>query len=318
MARQGPRRGQDLYLRRAGLRRQGTGGRTSTATGAEGRHRATTTGGDHRHATRAAVCIGVFACLYAGIAAVPVYPQKKNESSERLCRVISDAGAQLLITDRLSLAALLAHEAITGLVQVVDVDQADPALAGQWQAPAIDADSVAFIQYTSGSTGIPKGVVVTHANLMSNEQMIAESLNHDHNTVYVSWLPVFHDLGLIGLLQAVLPGRALHPYVAAGFCRQPVALAGGDLPLPRNHQWRTELRLRPVPAAHHARATPAVGPEQLDGRLQRRRTGAQRAPSSALPKPLPTVASGRRRIAPAMAWPKARCSSPACRKASRR
>lgn len=150
--------------------------------------------------------LAFFACLYAGIAAVPVYPQKKNESSERLCRVISDAGAQLLITDRLSLAALLAHEAITGLVQVVDVDQADPALAGQWQAPAIDAGSVAFIQYTSGSTGIPKGVVVTHANLMSNEQMIAESLNHDHNTVYVSWLPVFHDLGLIGLLQAFYLG----------------------------------------------------------------------------------------------------------------
>lgn len=167
------------------------------------------------HATPAAVIatqpgpkfiLAFFACLYAGIAAVPVYPLKKNESSERLCRVIADAGATLVITDTVSLSALAAQPAIVSCAELVTVEHADLTLAGQWRCPAINAQTVAFIQYTSGSTGMPKGVVVTHGNLMSNEQMIAESLNHDQNTVYVSWLPVFHDLGLIGLLQAFYMG----------------------------------------------------------------------------------------------------------------
>lgn len=151
--------------------------------------------------------LGFFACLYAGIAAVPVHALKKNESGERLGSIIGDCGAAIIITDPASRSSLEDRAEMLAGVELVDVGSIDPALGPQWRRPAITAGSTAFIQYTSGSTGLPKGVVISHGNLMSNERMIAEAMNHDRDTVYVSWLPVFHDMGLIGnLLQAFYLG----------------------------------------------------------------------------------------------------------------
>lgn len=151
--------------------------------------------------------LGFFACLYAGIAAVPVHALKKNESGERLGSIIADCGAAVIITDPTSRASLEARGDMLRGVELVDVGSMDLALGPQWRRPAITTGSTAFIQYTSGSTGLPKGVVISHGNLMSNERMIAEAMNHGRETLYVSWLPVFHDMGLIGnLLQAFYLG----------------------------------------------------------------------------------------------------------------
>lgn len=152
--------------------------------------------------------LGFFGCLYAGIPAVPAHTPRKNETGARLSMLIRDAGARIIITDRLSGAALarleddLPHD-----LRIATVEELDPALADDWRMPAIDRDSIAFIQYTSGSTGQPKGVEVSHGNLIRNERMLAEAMGHDEHTVFVSWLPLFHDMGLIGnLLQPFFLG----------------------------------------------------------------------------------------------------------------
>src|SRR5439155_10247669 len=79
--------------------------------------------------------------------------------------------------------------------------------ARRWRQPRTDPDATAFLQYTSGSTAAPKGVMVTHRNLMHNERMIQTALEHSGNRLGVSWLPLYHDMGLIGgVLQGVFHG----------------------------------------------------------------------------------------------------------------
>ncbi|GAB4187339.1 MAG: fatty acyl-AMP ligase [Wenzhouxiangellaceae bacterium] len=142
--------------------------------------------------------LAFLACLYAGIAAVPAYPLRRKESTGRLCAVIEDAGADLVLTDNDTWAGMAECPQVTERAAVINVSQVDAAMAEQWSDPGLDGDRVAFIQYTSGSTGRPKGVVVTHANLMANQRMIKQAMQHDETTVFVSWLPLFHDMGLIG------------------------------------------------------------------------------------------------------------------------
>ncbi|MHC6226530.1 non-ribosomal peptide synthetase [Pseudomonas sp. X10] len=154
-----------------------------------------------------------FGCLYAGVIAVPAYPPEsaRRHHQERLLSIIDDARPRLLLTveslcDSLqSLDALCAEDAPALLA----VDHLDPAQAQGWQAPALAADDIAFLQYTSGSTALPKGVQVSHGNLVANEQLIRHGFGIDVNPddVIVSWLPLYHDMGLIGgLLQPIFSG----------------------------------------------------------------------------------------------------------------
>lgn len=89
------------------------------------------------------------------------------------------------------------------------MDGLDPALAANWREPVLKGDDIAFLQYTSGSTALPKGVQVSHGNLVANEQLIRQGFGIDLNPddVIVSWLPLYHDMGLIGgLLQPIFSG----------------------------------------------------------------------------------------------------------------
>ncbi|MFM7881254.1 MAG: fatty acyl-AMP ligase, partial [Microcystis panniformis] len=79
--------------------------------------------------------------------------------------------------------------------------------AENWQKPNLSLEDIAFLQYTSGSTGMPKGVMVSHKNLLYNEKLIASAFGHTSETIGVGWLPLFHDMGLIGnVLQPVYVG----------------------------------------------------------------------------------------------------------------
>ncbi|MBV7568370.1 non-ribosomal peptide synthetase [Pseudomonas sp. PDM27] len=149
-----------------------------------------------------------FGCLYAGVIAVPAYPPEstRRHHQERLLSIISDAQPRLLLT---SAGLRDALQQIEGAPPLLCVDTLDGALAERWVAADLQDDHIAFLQYTSGSTALPKGVQVSHGNLVANELLIRHGFGIDLNPedVIVSWLPLYHDMGLIGgLLQPIFSG----------------------------------------------------------------------------------------------------------------
>ncbi len=157
--------------------------------------------------------VGFFGCLCARAVAVPVYPPdptRLERSLPRLEAVAVDADAAALLSTEAVLA--LADEVIPlapGLagVQRIAGDTIDLAQEHAWRRPRITPDALAFLQYTSGSTSLPKGVMVRHAELLHNEAQIEAALRRDRDARSVNWLPMFHDMGLIGaVLQPVYSG----------------------------------------------------------------------------------------------------------------
>ncbi|PWB35747.1 non-ribosomal peptide synthetase [Pseudomonas sp. SDI] len=154
-----------------------------------------------------------FGCLYAGVIAVPAYPPESSRThhQERLLSIIDDAEPRLLLTHSALCASLRSLDALAAdnAPQLLAVDSLASTLAASWVEPPLQADDIAFLQYTSGSTALPKGVQVSHGNLVANEVLIRHGFGIDLNPddVIVSWLPLYHDMGLIGgLLQPIFSG----------------------------------------------------------------------------------------------------------------
>ncbi|UCE88122.1 MAG: AMP-binding protein [Pseudomonadota bacterium] len=152
--------------------------------------------------TSEAYFLSFFGILLAGAIPVPIYPPVRASQLEDHLRrhqgILRNCGATLLITvpEARTVARLLRSQVET-LRDVVTVEE----LAGTgntYNAPPIGAQDVAFLQYTSGSTGNPKGVVLTHANLLANVRAMGEAVQASPSDVFVSWLPLYHDMGLIG------------------------------------------------------------------------------------------------------------------------
>jgi acyl-CoA synthetase (AMP-forming)/AMP-acid ligase II len=167
-----------------------------------------------------------FGCLYAGAIAVPAYPPRLNRSIERLQAIVDDAQATVALTTTPMLSKL-ATEAeqsahLTGL-QWVNTDQLEAHLAEDWQEPVVESEALAFLQYTSGSTGTPKGVMLSHGNLLANLRMIQQSFRNTPDSIGVSWLPLYHDMGLIGcLLQPLYVGFPCILMSPMAFLQRPV------------------------------------------------------------------------------------------------
>ncbi len=138
--------------------------------------------------------------LYAGVVAVPVYPPDPLRAGRTLARlrsIVRDAQARVLLSNHAILdwaESLFAR--VPELETILAVDEIEPVRAAEWDPPELTSDSVAFLQYTSGSTGAPKGVMVSHGNLLHNLQQL-HRLDGPH-PVGVAWLPPYHDMGLIG------------------------------------------------------------------------------------------------------------------------
>lgn len=142
-----------------------------------------------------------FGCLYARAIAVPAYPPRSPRSIPRIQAIIGDTHASIVLTDAESLHKLQRFFVQAGEkrdLTWIATDTVPNILADEWQQPVVDGETLAFLQYTSGSTATPKGVMVTHGNLLSNLHACHHLVQLQANGHMVSWLPPYHDMGLIG------------------------------------------------------------------------------------------------------------------------
>ena len=153
-------------------------------------------------------------CLYAGVVAVTTTPPRQSKDIAKLTQRITSSDTEIILTTQDFVAALKGKLLKSvGVVKqfkhlkLLTTDSIELNLAQEWKQPAITPQTLAFFQYTSGSTGNPKGVMVTHENILYNQEMIRQGFNHTEEAIVVGWLPLFHDMGLIGnILQPLYLG----------------------------------------------------------------------------------------------------------------
>ncbi|MFI8939328.1 fatty acyl-AMP ligase [Streptomyces syringium] len=152
-----------------------------------------------------------FGCLFARAIAVPApLPATDPRALERAEAIIRDTGIRLILTDRAHQDALrqwLRGTALHAMVSCLATDTSPPPAAPRTALPEVTPQTTAYLQYTSGSTGEPRGVAVSHANLLHNSQQIHTVIGSPKSGTGAGWLPHYHDMGLVGqLLQPLYAG----------------------------------------------------------------------------------------------------------------
>jgi acyl-CoA synthetase (AMP-forming)/AMP-acid ligase II/acyl carrier protein len=168
-----------------------------------------------------------FGCVYADMIPVPATYPKPRRPSARLTAIMDDARPEAILSPNRVIQSVADSPSISEIdkdlwLSIQSVEQASCEL---WEQPEVSADSVAFLQYTSGSTSEPRGVMVTHRNITSNLEMIREgfALRNDENNVGVSWLPAYHDMGLIGgILESIYVGGTTVLMSPLSFLQRPM------------------------------------------------------------------------------------------------
>jgi acyl-CoA synthetase (AMP-forming)/AMP-acid ligase II len=170
-----------------------------------------------------------YGCLYAGVIAVPLpapnlaQPQR---TIPRLQSVINDARPSMVLTTSAIFAnteRLFEQAPEMRKLRWVATDEVAGGLAQMWRDPAVTSNTLALLQYTSGSTAEPKGVEISHANLLHNSAYISRLFKFNTNSTTVCWLPAFHDMGLTnGVIQPVYHGRPCYLMPAVAFLMQPI------------------------------------------------------------------------------------------------
>jgi natural product biosynthesis luciferase-like monooxygenase protein len=165
-------------------------------------------------------------CLYAKAIAVPAYPPRSNRNLDRLQAIVNDAQPLIAFTTDTIVSRLMSAPDQTlrqAVLQWQTMENITDELASQWQDPGVESHTLAFLQYTSGSTATPKGVMVSHNNLLHNERMIEQAFQQTEESVIVGWLPLFHDMGLIGnVLLPLYVGASCIFMSPASFLQKPI------------------------------------------------------------------------------------------------
>jgi acyl-CoA synthetase (AMP-forming)/AMP-acid ligase II len=166
-----------------------------------------------------------FGCLYAGAIAVPACPPdplRLARSLPRLVAVVRDAMPSAVLTTA-AIGSLSEAAPELSRLRLITTGDVSAELAREWEPAAVDADSTALLQYTSGSTSRPKGVVLTHRNLISNSELIFRYFGHSEESRGMIWLPPYHDMGLIGgIIQPLYGGFPVTLMAPADFLSRPL------------------------------------------------------------------------------------------------
>jgi len=163
--------------------------------------------------------VAFFACLYAGVVAVPLPSPERGRAKRaqpRLRAIADDADASLILGPAAFSDEL--HHTIADAsrqLRFFATDAVEPSLASEWRMPTGGARELAYLQYTSGSTTVPRGVMLTHANVLDNLECFGRGMGYDASSIEVTWMPHFHDYGLVaGLLHPLyrdIPAHILPP-----------------------------------------------------------------------------------------------------------
>jgi acyl-CoA synthetase (AMP-forming)/AMP-acid ligase II/acyl carrier protein len=167
-----------------------------------------------------------FGCLYAGVVAVPAYPPRPNQSMSRLQAIVADAQATIALTTTDLLPSIERQYMEFPSLKVLnwlETNNIKQDLSSEWYIPKINGDTLALIQYTSGSTNTPKGVMLSHSNLLHNSAQIQQFFEHTPDSRGFIWLPPYHDMGLIGgILQPLYSSFPTILMSPVDFLQQPV------------------------------------------------------------------------------------------------
>jgi len=170
-----------------------------------------------------------FGCLYAGVVAVPVYaphPTRLERAVDKLRSIVRSCRPAAFLTTAAYVPwaeALLLGDADFRALRLLPVDALAADGERAWRPPAIGPETLAFLQYTSGSTAEPKGVMVSHGNLLHNLEMIRRGFGVTAESSIVSWLPPYHDMGLIGgILQPLYAGASVTLMSPMHFLQRPL------------------------------------------------------------------------------------------------
>lgn len=178
--------------------------------------------------------VGFAACLYAGAIAIPAPPPdtvRLKRTLPRLKAIAKDAQASLVLSSgeliesikQKSTSATQAAMDTFAVEHWLDYADLNDANADDWQMPEITGDNLAYLQYTSGSTATPKGVMMSHANLMHHLAQIQHAWAYDQDSVSVTWMPYFHDYGLVdGLLEPLFTGIPCYILSPLTFLKRPL------------------------------------------------------------------------------------------------
>jgi acyl-CoA synthetase (AMP-forming)/AMP-acid ligase II len=204
-----------------------------------------------------------FGCLYAGAVAVPSYRPRPREDATRLAALLADCQARAVLVGESDPAwrERFGPSDPTAGLPLLSTPHVDLALADLWKETAVTGDTLAMLQYSSGSTGSPRGVMLTHGNILADQQMIAAGFGHSPDeTAFAGWLPLFHDMGLIG--------NVLQPFYLGVHC----VLMPPEAFLQRPRRWLEAIAHFHATTAgapnfgyeHCVRRVPADGIDELD------------------------------------------------------
>jgi acyl-CoA synthetase (AMP-forming)/AMP-acid ligase II len=171
------------------------------------------------------IIVAFFGCLKAGVIAVPMMPPRRTSTQDSSEAIISDCAPRIVLTssglveNRPDIFARLRGASL----EWIAVDTLSRITDDQTASLSLNGDEIAFLQYTSGSTSAPKGVIVTHGNLLANLEMIRVALGNTQRSTHVVWIPFYHDMGLVlNVLESFYLGALCVVLSPTSFIQRPV------------------------------------------------------------------------------------------------